>query len=69
METYIVKKEEDKLFLYNGNDKIGQVSPNAIWVKEGNKFNEGDIEYGGWRDEELTLITVKIKCPTCKTFH
>lgn len=54
----------------NGGFKvIGEVSPEATWVTEGMEFDEDQIEHGGWRDEELTQIICKIKCPTCNKFH
>lgn len=45
METYIVKKKDDKLFLYKGEQEVGQVSPEATWVKEGDEFDEYKIKH------------------------
>lgn len=45
---------------------MGLISPQALWVKEGDEFEEED-----WDDfsDEDGKLTVYIKCPTCKTFH
>lgn len=40
---------------------IGEISSKAIWVKEGDEFDEDEVEYA--------LEVAFIKCPTCKTFH
>lgn len=61
---------------------VGEISPNATWIKEGDKFTEGDINiteqcphYGGkhmWKDCSCKSGFIKgvyIKCPTCGTFH
>lgn len=55
---------------------IGEISPDAIWVKEGDEFEENQIEgsheintptrYLYNRDK---ILCYKIKCPTCGTFH
>jgi hypothetical protein len=45
METYIVKKKNDKLFLFKEEQEIGQISPDATWVKEGDEFDENEL---GW---------------------
>lgn len=42
---------------------IGDVSLDAVWVKEGMKFESEDVEISN------DSIICKIKCPTCKTFH
>ena len=41
---------------------IGEVSPNAIWVKEGMEFEEEDVDI-------FSILYIKFKCPTCNTFH
>lgn len=46
METYIVKKKEGKLFLFKKDQEIGQVSPDATWVKEGDKWTEEEFYWG-----------------------
>lgn len=43
METYIVKKDNDELFLFKEDKKIGQISSEAKWVKEGDEFEEDQI--------------------------
>lgn len=61
---------------------IGEVSPAAIWVKEGMEFEEDDIEQGGgwilywnkhltyWsKSKDIDHTFLKLKCPTCNTFH
>lgn len=64
---------------------IGAISENAIWVKEGDEFEEEDIKLVGRGYYEDKLITsfdyteahkeqgytcyVEIKCTTCQTFH
>lgn len=83
METYIVRKEDDKLFLFKKQDKIGEISPDATWVKEGDEFNEKEWREvwdssTGWRfsDDEFfnpkycyrKLDWVQVKGP-CGHFH
>lgn len=55
---------------------IGEVSPAAIWVKEGMEFEENDIQYwlemsGVWFRFNKPKVNglVRFKCPTCNTFH
>lgn len=57
---------------------IREISPEAMWVKEGDEFDEDDfklfsLDYdGNLTDNEesfFTQPTLKIKCPTCKTYH
>lgn len=66
---------------------IAPITPQALWVKEGDEFEEEEIEYwdnscgkqeSSWYHEKLKegkleyltqYFTIKIKCPTCKTFH
>lgn len=46
---------------------IGEISPEAIWVKEGDEFESDQIEkgYNSW----TTGQQYRIKCSTCNTFH
>jgi hypothetical protein len=66
---------------------IGEISPEAVWIKEGDEFEE----YEDWwfslhnntffikkhEDDFRNLIStdwpfvqrIKVKCPTCNTFH
>ena len=61
---------------------IGEISPEAVWVKEGDEFEEEDIQKGGgyilffyegmthWskiKDDDAKFV--KLKCPTCFTYH
>lgn len=47
---------------------IGEISPAAIWVKEGDEFDTKDWAYPDeWK--ENTIPTIQIMCPTCKNFH
>lgn len=62
---------------------IGPISPQAVWVKEGDEFEGDDIYRYGYsygREERWTETSdqwdgwvsadsVKIKCPVCGTFH
>ena len=64
---------------------IGEISPNATWVKEGDEFDEEDIfmtyvDDAGtvWKNTEVGALTgytgeftprCMLKCSTCKTFH
>lgn len=69
-----VVDEEDLTYWKSKNSyKItGPISPQAVWVREGDEFGEDDIY-----PNSLKLIKAKgssatpivIKCPTCKTFH
>lgn len=45
METYIAKLKDDKLYLYNNSVETGLISPEATWVKEGDEFEEKDIDF------------------------
>lgn len=52
----------------NGEGKvdtvIGEISPDAKWVKEGDEFDKEEINklsYG--------INFIMIKCPNCRTFH
>lgn len=47
---------------------IGEISPDATWIKDGDEFEESDIDHGGWVDEDLKTILIKIKGP-CGRFH
>lgn len=42
---------------------IGEISPNAIWVKEGDEFEERDISRRGCLGD-----LILIKCPCCGDF-
>lgn len=60
----------------NAYKEIGEVSPAAIWVKEGMEFDENDIQYwlemsGVWFRFNKPKVNglVRFKCPTCNTFH
>jgi hypothetical protein len=74
METYIVKKKNDKLFLFKEEQEIGQISPEAKWVKEGDEFVEDEIflsKYGSNWDNKKPLsqkYTAFIK-GSCGHFH
>lgn len=50
---------------------IGEISPEAIWVKEGDEFE--DIEINKYAQVWDTRVGyrefVQIRCPTCKNFH
>lgn len=63
-----VVDDEDLEFLktHDAHKVIGPISPQAVWVKEGDEFDEED-----WDDSEDLLgnSMIHIKCPTCKTFH
>lgn len=63
---------------------IGELSPDAIWVKEGDKFDEYELWYYSpitkqfimkkLIDENLEWkkaveIRIKLKCSQCNTFH
>lgn len=65
-------REEDwmKSSLYK---VVGEVSPGAIWVKEGDEFEREELFAHGvghnWSEEFSGSLKFKIKCPTCKSFH
>jgi len=55
---------------------IGEISPEATWVKEGDEFYEEGIDFTpAVRDEDYDKpanereIFYMILCPTCKSFH
>jgi hypothetical protein len=49
---------------------IGEISPGAKWVKEGDEFKKEDLLQQG-TGVNLTQNGgfITIKCPTCETFH
>lgn len=54
---------------------IGEVSPEAIWIKEGMEFDGIEVSLTqnqyipiGWHGDNNPK-TVYIKCPQCNTFH
>jgi hypothetical protein len=74
--------------IYNPKDLcfkiIGEISPDAVWVKEGDEFDRDDImytvsdvdepdEYRGCGSNFFKSTSlpkrIGIKCPTCKKFH
>lgn len=53
---------------------LGEISPDAIWVKEGDEFDEDEVKESyiitnDKRSSSYNLHWYRIKCPTCKTFH
>jgi hypothetical protein len=49
---------------------IGMVSPDAIWVKEGDDFDEADLlQHGCGVNLTTNGGKVKIKCSQCQTYH
>jgi hypothetical protein len=46
---------------------IGEISPEATWVKEGMEFDENEIDI--YDVSHLPINVVHIMCPNCKTFH
>lgn len=51
---------------------VGEISSETTWVKEGDTFEENEINIISirqWTGEDFQSETVQIKCPTCKTFH
>lgn len=67
VEYYDGVKEENRYYV------AGEISPGAIWVKEGDEFDEDEVKYNktmtmlGQKDEDAFYYL--IKCPTCKQFH
>lgn len=48
---------------------VGEISPEARWIKEGDEFDKDDIEHvNGRRTAALVFVTIKIKCPCCNKF-
>jgi len=46
---------------------IGEISPEATWVKEGDEFAEDEVDI--YDVSHLPMSVCHIKCPTCKYFH
>jgi hypothetical protein len=46
---------------------IGEISPNAKWVKEGDEFEENDWDYSEEEDDKGEKV-IKIGCPCCGDF-
>lgn len=80
-ETVLDKEDLEFLNSVRAFKVIGEISPEAVWVKEGDEFDRPDFE-AIWRDELGNLnfcaydlkgaeqeLIIRIKCPTCKTFH
>ena len=65
METYIVKKEENKLYLFKEQTKIGEISPDALsFVKEGDELDSTQVrsyflyeEYFRDREPQFQTLT------------
>ena len=50
---------------------IGEVSPEATWVKEGMEFDKEQIKvvgYGNHWDKHRNLTNIQFKCPHCGKF-
>lgn len=48
---------------------IGEISKDAIWIKEGDEFDADKVKIIGTKGVSQMPVYVEIKCPTCKTFH
>jgi len=49
---------------------IGEISPQAIWVKEGDEFEEDEIKRNIIAKEfGIEEYPIKIKCSQCNNFH
>ena len=48
---------------------IGEISPEAIWVKEGDEFNEEQVQERFVPYPNAYGNFVGVKCPTCNHFH
>lgn len=67
---YVFVKEEngDEYMLCRYWKKIGEVSPNAIWIKEGKEFEEKDFAIqDSWG--RVYPDGIEFKCFNCNTFH
>lgn len=47
---------------------IGEISPEAVWVKEGDEFDIEDVIITQYK-KHPELNTVKVECPNCNHFH
>jgi hypothetical protein len=50
---------------------IGEISPNAKWVKEGDEFDENQVyQVGNFQGliDPSEKGTIEVKCPCCETF-
>lgn len=47
---------------------IGEISHDAVWVKEGDEFDEDEVSSFGVVVGN-PINGIQIKCPTCKYFH
>lgn len=77
----IVSKVKPFLFSIEDNKQIGQISDDAIFVKEGDTFEENQWqlciknEKENWlsvdknADWSHWINTIRIKCDKCETFH
>lgn len=81
-EIMLLTKEE--VPTHNFFKAIGEISPDAVWVKENDEFDESDVKLdltlcnveGEWKEADGIRWSayreesfVGIKCPTCKHFH
>lgn len=48
---------------------IGEISADAIWVKEGDEFDADEVKIIGTEGTSQMPVYVEIKCGQCKTFH
>ncbi len=72
---FFIMEGKKKTRLYDCYKIVGSVSPNATWVKRGDRFEVDDLSAQGigtnWCDEnpDVGKFKFKIKCPTCNNFH
>ena len=74
-QKYKTPLEPDEDFFKGNNDRfkvIGEISPNAKWVKEGDEFDENQIltKYKSTKAglSENYILYAEIKCLCCETF-
>ncbi len=78
----IIDKEHLEMHKMYGHFKvIGEISPEATWVKEGDKFGILEVKIVGenswgerhsiglYKKRDNPKVYCEIKCPTCKHFH
>ena len=69
-------KEEGKVHVYHDGSEspfkiVGEISPNAKWVKEGDEWDEDEIKeivYKGLSMNDISIVSYQIKGP-CGHFH
>lgn len=51
---YFAKTINDRVYLCTNDEQIGEISKDAIWVKDGDTFEEEDVRRSHFKQEPIT---------------